>query len=203
MRSPERSSPELTEQRVRSLSALARVVEWITPWLIEVGSWVLGGLIALNLVVIAALITVGPVDRAVRIATATFACALPFDVAGILLLRMIKDARDLRFDDLAARAFQEARFPGFEEHVPGPAERGSLAAHRARVALSYALVITALSVASTFTGVVASLWHMAPWVAGSFLVAASISGLFLVAVAAHTLPSGPEVERESHHPRSA
>jgi hypothetical protein len=189
-------SPDLAEQRVRSLSALGRMVEWITPWVVEVGSWALGGLIALNLVVISALITVGPVDRAVRIGLASFACALPFDVAGIILLRLIKDARDIRIDDLAQRAFQEAQFPDFEAYLIPASERESFAKRRVRIALAYALVIAALSIALTLAGLVASLWHMAPWVAGVFVVTVAFIGFTLVAVVAQSLPPESEAERE-------
>jgi hypothetical protein len=189
-------SPDLAQQRVRSLNALERVLDWITPWLVEVGSWALGGLIALNLVVIAALITVGPVDRAVEIGVAAFACALPFDVAGIVLLRLIKDARDSRFDDLTLKAFQEAQFPDFEAYLPPANERESFARRRARIALAYALVISTLSIALTLAGLVASLWHLAPWVAGAFVATVAFSGLALVAVVVHSLPPQSEAERQ-------
>lgn len=85
-----------------------------TPWLSEIGKWIFGGLVAVNLVVIAALLTVGPVDAAVRISVALFACALPLDVAGIVVLRLTKDLVDIGLDDLALQAFKESGFPEIE-----------------------------------------------------------------------------------------
>jgi hypothetical protein len=41
--------------------------------LVDVGSWIFGALTAVNLVVISALITVGPVDAAIRLSTAALA----------------------------------------------------------------------------------------------------------------------------------
>lgn len=179
-----------------SINALARLVEWITPWLVEVGSWAFGGLIALNLVVIAALLTVGPVDRAVLIAVSAFAYALPFDIAGIVLLRLIKDVQDIRIDDLTLQAFQEAHFPHIEAYFPAARERATFTKRRARIALAYVFVIAVVSTGLTFTGLVASLWHMAPWVAKSFVATAGTSVLILVAVMVHSLPPHSQAERD-------
>ena len=179
-----------------SLNALARLVEWITPLLVAVGSWVFGGLIALNLVLVAALITVGPVDRAVLIAVIAFACALPLELAGIVLLRLTKDLQDVRIDDLALKAFQEARFPNIEAYFPPARERQSFSKRHARIALAYALVIALLSTALTLAGLVASLWHMAPWVGEVFLATVALSAVILVAVVTHSLPPQSEAEKK-------
>jgi len=184
------------DQSRRAMQGLASLIERIAPWLVEVGSWVLGGLIALNLVVIAALITVGPVDAAVLISVTAFACALPLDVAGIVLLRLIKDAQDIGIDDLTLQAFQEAHFPDIEAYFPPARERAALARRRGRIALAYALGIAALSVALTLTGLVASLWHMAPWVAEVFAATVTLSAILLVVAFAHSLPPESAAEKE-------
>ena len=188
------------EHERRSLNAIGRLVEWISPWLVEVGGWVFGGMIALNLVAIAGLITVGPVDRAVLISLAAFACALPLDVVGIVLLRLTKDVQDIRFDELALKAFQEAQFPDIETYLPPAGERESFTKRRARIALAYALLIAALSLTLTLLGLVACLWHMAPWAAGVFVVSVAVSVLLLVAVAVHSIPPTSQAERESPRP---
>jgi len=177
-----------------ALKALAGLVERITPWLVEVGSWILGGMIAVNLVVIAALITVGPVDVAVRIAVTAFACALPLDVAGIVLLRLIKDVGDIRIDDLALKAFQKARFPHIEVYFPPASARRSLARRSARIALGYAVVLVTLAIMLTLIGIAASLWHMAAWIAEVFLATVAASALLMVVAAAHAMP--PETAAE-------
>jgi hypothetical protein len=197
-------APAQAEQSSRSANAIERLVVWTTPWLVEVGSWVFGGLIALNLVVIAALITVGPVDRAVLIGVVAFACALPLDIAGIVLLRLVKDARDIHIDDLGLKAFQEAQFPDIEAYFPPVGDRESSTKRREWLALAYALSIATLSMALTLVGLVASLWHLAPWIAVSFVVAATISILLIVVVAVHSLPPPSEAEhpiRRSHRAR--
>jgi hypothetical protein len=63
------------------MKAVSKVLENIMPWLLDVGSWIFGGLIAFNLLVMASLITVGPVDRSIKISTAGFALALPLIAA--------------------------------------------------------------------------------------------------------------------------
>ena len=185
-----------TERPTPSSNALAYLVEWTTPWLVEVGSWAFGGLIALNLVLVAALITVGPVDRAELIGTVAFACALPMDVAGIVLLRLTKDLKDIRVDDLALKAFQDARFPDIEAYFPPAHERESYSRRRARISLAYAVAIAVLSTGMTLAGVAASLWHMTPWVGEAFLASVALSALVLAVVAAHAMPPQSEAERE-------
>jgi hypothetical protein len=153
-------------------------------------------LLAVNLVIIAALITVGPVDAAVQIAVTAFACALPLDVAGIVLLRLVKDVEGIRLDDLALKAFQKAGFPDITAYFPPARERHSLAKRRARIALGYAFAIALLSVTLTLTGVAAALWHMAPWVAETFAATVVFSTIVLGAVAAHAMPPETAAEQE-------
>ncbi|HET6437251.1 MAG TPA: hypothetical protein VFG59_04265 [Anaeromyxobacter sp.] len=175
--------------------ALARLVERITPWLVAVGSWAFGGLIALNLVFLAALVTVGPADRAVLIGATAFACALPFDVAGLVLLRLTRELGEIRVDALALESFQSARFPRIEAYFPSARHRRSLSRRTVRIALAYASAIAALSVALTLAGLAASLWHMASWAGEIFLATVALSALTLIAVAAHSLPPRSEVEK--------
>src|SRR5262245_55816628 len=125
------------EQSARTFRGLRNLAERVTPWLVDVGSWIFGGLTAVNLVVLSALLTVGPVDTAIRTSTAALAAALPLTVAGIILLRLIKDANDVGLDDLTLRAFQEAGFPEIDAYFPPPAASASQHARRSRVALLY------------------------------------------------------------------
>ena len=177
------------------MKGLRILAERITPWLIEAGGWIFGGLIAVNLVVISSLITVGPVDGMIRISITTLACALPLNVAGICLLRLIKDVKDIGLDDLALQAFRDAGFPDIEAYFPLPQERDALLKRRSNVALLYSLGIAALSIALTLTGLVAALWHMAWWI-GLVLLAMVVFSAALVAIAiAHSLPPPSEAEK--------
>ena len=99
---PESNPPAVDEQSRRTFSGLRNLAERITPSLVDVGSWIFGGLIAVNLVVLSALITVGPVDAAIQTSTAALASALPLNVAGIVLLRLIKDVNDVGLDHVKA-----------------------------------------------------------------------------------------------------
>lgn len=180
--------PAVDEQSARTLSGLRNLAERITPWLVDIGSWIFGGLTAVNLVVIAALITVGPVDAAIRTSTAALAAALPLNVAGIILLRLIKDVNDVGLDDLTLRAFQDAGFPEIEAYFPSPVEKASQHARRSRVALLYALGIAAVSIALTVTGMAAALWHMGHGIAVVLLSAVIVSAVLVTVAVAHALP---------------
>ena len=96
---------ELNQQIWRGFG---KFIDRITPWLYEVGILIFGSLIALNLLVQAALFTIGPVDPAIMVATAAFALALPLNVTGLLLLRLIQEMKGARFEDELAQALQEA-----------------------------------------------------------------------------------------------
>jgi hypothetical protein len=191
-----RAAPPATdEQSARTFRGLRNLAEKTTPWLIDVGTWIFGGLTAVNVVVIAALITVGPVDAAVRTSTAALAAALPLNVAGILLLRLIKDVNDIDLDDLTLRAFQDAGFPEIDAYFPSPGERAAQDARRSRVALLYSLGIAASSIALTLIGMTAAMWHMGRWIAWVLLSAVIVSAVLITLAVAHALP--PESNEET------
>jgi hypothetical protein len=187
--------PTIDEQSARTFRGLRNLAVTITPWLIDVGSWIFGGLTAVNLVVISALITVGPVDAAIRTSTAVLTAALPLNVAGLILLRLIKDVNDVGLDDLTLRAFQSAGFPDIEAYFPPPGERASQHARRSRVALLYSLGIAALTVSLTVTGMAAAVWHMGRWIALVFLGAVILSAALVMIVIAHALPPLSDAEK--------
>jgi hypothetical protein len=183
------------ERSARTFEGLRNLVAKVTPWLIDVGSWIFGGLTAINLVVISALITVGPVATAIKIATAALAAALPLNVAGILLLRLIKDLKEVGIDGMALRAFQDAAFPHIDAYFPPPRERAVQHARRSRVALLYSLAIAALSIALTLTGIAAALWHLGEWIAVVLVSSVVLSAALVTIAIAHGLP--PESDAET------
>jgi hypothetical protein len=193
-RHPRGTAPAVDEQSARTFKGLRNLAERVTPWLVDVGSWIFGGLIAVNLVVLCALITVGPVDEAVRISTAALAAALPLNAAGIVLLRLIKDVNDVGLDDLTLRAFQDARFPDIDAYFPSPRDRAVQHARRSRIVLLYSMGIAALSIALTVTGMTAAAWHMGRWIAFVLLAAVVLSAALVGIVIAHASP--PESDRE-------
>jgi hypothetical protein len=189
------SPPIVDEQSERTFRGLRDLVEQITPWLLEVGSWTFGGLTAVNLIVVSALITVGPVDAAIRTSTAALAGALPLNVAGIVLLRLVKDVKDIALDDLAWRAFDDAGFPNIDAYFPSPGERASERTRRSRVVIAYSLGLAVLSLALTMTGVAAAMWHMARWIAFVLLAAIMLSAVFVSVVIVRALPPESDAER--------
>ena len=180
----------MDERARQSLDAIGRRLDRTAPWLSEIGSRTFGGLVAVNLVVISSLLTVGPVDAAVRLSVTLCACALPMNVAGIVVLRLTKDLMDFGVDDLALQAFKESGFPAIDAYFPPAPERAALLKRRAGVARRYSLAIAAFSAAITLASLVAALWHMAWWIGSVLLVMVAVSGGLVLVVFAHALPPG-------------
>jgi len=191
-----KTARDLDQESKRSLNALANLVETLTPWLLDVGSWVFGGMIAFDLVIISALITVGPADVAILISLTALVCALPLNVTGVFLLRLIQDMKDIRIDDLALQAFQNSGFPDIEGYFPPPRARKSLHKRRSSIALRYSLAIATLSFTLTLIGLVAALWHMAWWMGIVLLGMVMLSTVLVIVVMAHSLP--PEPKQREH-----
>ena len=177
----------LDEETEQSMKALEQLGERFTPWLIEVGSWIFGGLIAFNLLVMGSLMTVGPVDRAIVVSTAAFALALPLNVTGLVLLRLVQDLKQVRFEDEVAHAFEQAGLTLGEEQIPSAEALETMSKSRPRVVLSTSSAILTLSVVLTVTGMTAALWHMAWWIGITFLAMVLI-GLVIVTVAFGSSP---------------
>jgi hypothetical protein len=187
-----KTARDLDQESRRSLDALANLVKTLTPWLLDIGSWVFGGMIAFDLVIISALITVGPADGAILISLTALVCALPLNVTGVFLLRLIQDMKDIRIDDLALRAFQDSGFPDIEAHFPPSRVRKSLHKRRSDIALRYSLAIATLSFTLTLIGLVAALWHMAWWMGIVLLGMVMLSTVLVIVAMAHSLPPDPK-----------
>ncbi|WP_201393953.1 hypothetical protein [Ktedonobacter sp. SOSP1-52] len=187
---------DLEEQSRQSMQAVGKLIEEITPWLFEFGSWIFGGLIAFILLIIPALITVGPTHPTILVSITTFACALPLNVAGLFLLKLVQDMKSAGLDEQALHAFQDSGFP-IEAYFPQEGE----ALHRKRkdITLRYSVGILVLGVLLTLAGMIAALWYMAWWVGVIFLTMVLVSQVLVVIVFAHTLP--PESEKEKEQKR--
>ena len=57
------ASSSVDERSARTFEGLRNLVAKVTPWLIDVGSWIFGGLTAINLVVMSALINAKTIAR--------------------------------------------------------------------------------------------------------------------------------------------
>jgi hypothetical protein len=175
-----------------SMRAFGQVVERITPWLIDFGGWIFAGLIALIFLIVPSLITVGPVDVPITLATVTFALALPLDVSGLIMLKLIQDIDRIGLTRELTQAFREAGFPA-EAPVLASVAPASHRPSGTQIALLYSLVVLVLSVLLILTGLVAALWHMAWWIAVAFLAMLIVSlGSAIAAFALLRLPDTPE-----------
>ena len=192
------SRPNPNDTLARTEAGLVKLVERIAPWLLDLGNWIFGALIAFDLLILSALLTVGPVDTSVLIATAAIALALPPDIAGFLLLRLAADMKSVDLEQVATEAFVEV---GFEVKDRGPVQSPAEAEQRrARLVLRYSYALLALTVVLTFIGVTAALWHMAWWIGAAFVgMAVASQAVFFVAVAStggNTTWSTPAGETE-------
>ncbi len=169
------------EQNKQIMKAFEKLIERITPWLLEFGSWIFGGLIAFTLFVMASLFTIGPVDPTITVSTAAFAFALPLNVTGLFLLRLVKDLKEVGFEQEFAQAFQDVDLT-VRGQIASPKTLESWRKRRTGFFLAYSLGMLVLSVLLTLTGMIAVLWYMAWWIGVIFFVMVIIS-LVIVIVA--------------------
>ncbi len=194
---PQEVSLEAAEaQYHQSMKAYSKLLEKGTPGLFDVGSWIFGGLIAFTLLIMASLITVGPVDLYIKVATASLALALPLDVTGLVLLRLVQDMKPVRFEQEVSQTFQEVGLTPDEMQIPSLSSLQALRIRGTQIALRYALGILTLSVVLTIAGMTATLWHMGWWIAIAFVAMVVISLLIaLLAMAASQPPVSAEEEQ--------
>jgi hypothetical protein len=172
--------------------AFRRLVESITPWLVEVGNWIFAGLIAFIVLVLAPLLTAGSVDRALTVATVTFALALPMALAGLVLLRLARDTGHIGFAEEWAQALQDAGLP-IGGQIASADGLESLRKRQTNVILVFSFALLVLSGLLTLTGLVAAFWHMAWWIGVLFLAMVIISlGIVSAALVALRPAQSPE-----------
>lgn len=192
-------NPEWEDPNKLMMQATRKLFERITPWLLEVGSWIFGGLIAFSLIIMSALITIGPVDSAIIVAITVFAFALPLDVAGLFLLRLVRDLEHVgvesefeSYENEVRRALQSAGASAGEQ-LPAPKPFEAARQRRTAFALIYSFGILALSGVLTLAGMSGALWHMAWWIAVAFAVSVLISlATVTIAVLTAQPPDSPE-----------
>lgn len=180
--------------------ALGELAETIAPWFFEFGSWVFGGLIGFNLLIMGSLITLGPVDPAVTAATAAFALALPLDVAGLFALRLAQDLQRVGLEDEVVRAVGQV-VPAVGALAPPPSAREVQRQRRTGRLLRASFWILALSGVLAVLGMLAVLWHMAWWIAVAFLAMVMISLVICSLAIVAARPHGAAEAREAREQR--
>jgi hypothetical protein len=168
--------PPRPDLRATLLSWMEQGQQITARWLYELGGWVFGGLIAAAIMLFPALISLGFADRATLIAGLTLAVALPFDLAGLVIIRYFKDltqateeakallARNPRADDETIRL--QINSKAFT-----PAKRRVMDS-----AVSLSLVVGMLF---TLISIGSALWRVS-WVVTLLFLIACILGLLLV-----------------------
>jgi hypothetical protein len=179
-----RLSPEEEDRRL--WRGFGNFIDRVTPSLFELGAWLFGSLIAFNLLVLASLFTIGPLDSSIKIATVAFAWALPLNLIGLFLLRMVQQPKGVELEDELVRAFQEQGF--VSDQIPSaPDLAAALASMRRRrtvLVLRFSSGILVLSVLLTLSGLTATLWYMSWWIAVSFLAMVLLCIVIAVAILA-------------------
>ncbi len=176
------------DENRRLWKGLRNFIDRVTPWLLEIGILIFGSLLAFNLLVLASLFTVGPVDVAIKVATISFALALPLNICGLLLLRMVREFKDVRIENEMLQAFQDEGFTGGGQ-IPGPSILDEMRQHRAGLSLQYSAVMMALSILLSLAGLIATLWHMAWWISMGFCVMVGLAICILVLAIAPAQPA--------------
>ena len=187
---------ELDQRPAATRKGLALLVARTTSWLSEVGTWIFGGLIGFSLLLITALLTVGPVDTAILVSVAALGCALPLDVAALSVLRLTKDSREVGIDDLTLQSFKDAGFPDIESYFPPASEREHERQRRAMTMLAFAAAVAPMSFALSVTGLIAAVWYMAWWIGVAVLAVAVVSTAVAVLMVVHAQPRESEAEKD-------
>ncbi|MBV8528049.1 MAG: hypothetical protein JOZ75_07020 [Candidatus Dormibacteraeota bacterium] len=164
---------------------ITRTFDAATPWLLDLGTWIFGALIGFDLLMLAALLTVGPADRAVLISTAAFAVGLPPEVGAFVLLRLVRDLEATKIEEVAARSMAEA---GLEHSMPAVLADSQRTAQRTAAALGVSYGLLFVSILSALTGLTATLWHMGWWIAVAFLAVVTITQPLMFAVILRSPP---------------
>ena len=184
----------------QSMQAYSKLLEKGTPWLYDVGSWIFGGLIAFTVLIIGALITIGPVDLAIKISTVALALALPLDVTGLILLRLAQDLKPGQFEHEVSETFQEVGLSPDGVQIPSLTSLQAMRIRGTRIALGAAFGILTVSIILTLAGLGAALWHMAWWIAVAFV--AMVTLCLLIATIAMSVAQ-PPVSAEEKRRRKA
>jgi hypothetical protein len=174
----------------QSMEAVAKLVEHITPWLVDVGAWIFAGLTGFALILLASLMTVGPIEPSIIVSTVALALTLPLNVAGLLLLRLVKDVE--RFEDQLVQGLHDAGLIMGAQFV-APLATGSAPTRRSRIILLCSLALLTLSTVLTLTGLIAALWRVAWWIGMVFVLMTIISvGIVIVALVTFGPPESHE-----------
>lgn len=163
---------DLEAQIKRRRQVMGTLMDTLKPWLLEFGNWICGGLIAFNFVIVPSLLLLAEDSPrpAILISILAIVCALPFNVSGLFVLRLIRDMKTVSIDSVMRQAFQDADVNKNNSNAILPSSDDE-AQHKRRVdiGLRYSLRVVGLSAALTLIGLIAALWDVAWWLALIFV----------------------------------
>src|SRR5579859_1915827 len=183
------------KEREKAKKTFEQWLPAIAPWLFEFGSWLFGGLIAFSILLVQAPILLGPVDPAVITCAAAIALALPLDITGLFLLRVVRDAKQFGFDELMVDSWKDVDF-GFPEEKARHLERlDEGRKKRETVVLYSSIAILFATCALTMAAIIAALWHVVWWVGLVFLAMILVCVVIICIVSALSQPVETEEDK--------
>ena len=197
--SPDASKPvtpvDIEEINKRREAILGNVMEKLKPWLFEFGSWIFGGLLAFNLVIVAPLLTIGLGHVEILVSILAFACALPLNVSGILVLKLTKDMHDMAIDEVMKQAFEDMNGtqvdPAFAIVGDNPITK-----RRSDGGLAYSMRLAGVSIVLTTIGMIAALWYVAWWIGAVFIIVILVTlGITITVITRLMRPSPEEADK--------
>ncbi|HEY0752508.1 MAG TPA: hypothetical protein VGD98_00900 [Ktedonobacteraceae bacterium] len=166
--------PDLRQQ---SMLWMQKSLEITSKLLYDLGNWIFGGLIVANLMLLQALIGLGFADRAILVAGLATVLALPFNLAGLGLIRYFNSLN---------QAAEEARQVLAQN---GNLDAGTLirltndssvfSSGKRQVMDSSVSLALYLSTLFTVVGFASALWHIS-WAVTLFFIISSVVGVLLV-----------------------
>lgn len=174
------SSPTRPDWRATLMAWMEKSQQITARWLYELGGWIFGGLIAAAIMLFPALISLGFADRATLIAGLALAIALPFNLAGLGIIRYYKDLTRAA-EETRALLTQNTRSTKADKETLNRLKVDSEAFTPAKKKVIDSAASLALVVSMLFTliSIGSALWRVS-WAVTLLFLIAGILGLLLV-----------------------
>jgi hypothetical protein len=156
---------------------MQKTQEITAQWLYDLGGWIFGGLIIAALMLLQDLITLGFADRATLIAGLANAIALPFNLAGLGIVRYFNDLNQT--SEKARQALAQSPNLDAEALIKLTRESDAFPPEKHKVMDSSISLALYLSVLFTLIGLSSALWRIS-WVATLLFLIACVIGVLLV-----------------------
>lgn len=163
----------------RQLSAawMQKSEEITARWLYDLGGWIFGGLLVVALMLLQDLISLGFADRAALIAGLAVAIALPFNLAGVGIVRYFNDLN--RAAEEARKTLGQNGNLDAETLIQLAHASDALPPGKHKVMDSSVSLALYLSVFFTIIALSSAMWRIS-WVATVLFLLASVCGVLLV-----------------------